>query len=677
MPFIKLDSFSGIRPRMGPAQLAPNEAQSARNIRVTSGELRSWKEKVKVYDPVLVGVRTIYKLRNTITGAFRWLEWNVDVDVVRAPIADDQDFRVYYTGDGEPRKTNWNLGTTNGTGQKPFPNKYLTLGVPAPKAALSLSASGGSGNDEDRAYVYTYVSTFGAVNEESQPSPAATVTAKEAGATVDVSGFTWTGTYSQTGTTITVTETTHTMQQGDQVYLDFTSGLATDGWYTVATVVDGSNYTVESTVSQSTSGNVTTLAKLPSGTYNITARRIYRTVVGAATVSYQLVVEIPLSTTTYSDTKDVVDLGSLLQTQNWNPPPNDLKGIVSMPNGMLAAFRKNEVWFAEPYHPHAWPDLYTLVVDAEIVGLGVYDTTLVVLTKGQPYLMTGGTPLSISQTKLPLNQPCVSKRSIASDQYGVMYASPYGLVSIGTGMQDVVTLPLYTQEEWQELNPGTMDGEIYNNLYVGFCQQGASIQAIVIARADVPPLIVYDFPGNAIYIDQTNGELFGVSNVDNAIYQLDADPVNKTFYEWLSKKFILPSPMSFSGFKIQADYGIITDVDAYNALVAEIVALNQELFLASGGALQGPFNEVPLNTFVMNGSILTPIPPQAGSRSVNVFIYGDGQLIYSGGVASPETIRLPAGYKAYEWEVEFSGNIDVRLFAMATSVAELRMIGQA
>jgi len=673
MPSIKLDSFSGIRPRMGPTQLAPNEAQIARNVRVTSGELRSWKEKVKVYQPVQAGIRTIYKLRNTITSAFRWLEWPIDVDVVRAPIADDSDFRVYYTGDNEPRKTNWVLASTNGTGQKPFPNAYLSLAVPPPTTAPSLSASGGSGSDEDRAYVYTYVSTFGAVSEESQPSPAATVTCKEAGATVTVAGFTSTGTYDQVATVITVTETAHTLVGGQQVYLDFTSGTAVDGWYTVATVVDANNYTVAAP-SNTTSGNVTVLAKLPAGTYNITHRRIYRTVVGAATVSFQLVDEIPLSTTTYDDTKDVADLGSLLQTQSWNPPPNDLKGIVSMPNGMLAAFRKNEVWFCEPYHPHAWPDIYTLVVDAEIVGLGVYDTTLVVLTKGQPYLMTGGTPLSISQTKLPMNQPCVSKRSIASDQYGVLYASPYGLVSIGTGTQDVVTLPLYTQEEWQELNPGTMDGKIYNNTYIGFCQQGASIQAIVIARADVPPLIIYDFPGNAIYIDQTNGELFAVSNLDNAIYQLDADPVNRTFYEWLSKKFILPNPMNFTGFKVHADYGIIQDVDAYNALVADITALNQELFTSAGGALEGPFNEVPLNNFVLNGSILTPIPPLAGSRSINVFIYGDGELVYAGGVASPETVRLPAGFKAYEYEVEFSGNIDMRVFAMATSIAELRSL---
>lgn len=604
MPHIKLQDFSGIVPRTGPTQLAPNEAQIARNVRVTSRELRGWRDKVDVYTPATAGLRSIYKLYNTFTGDTRWLEWATDVDVVRGPVADDNDFRVYYTGDGLPKKTNWNLATNNGSTIKPFPKASLNMGVPAPTGAPTLSATGGSGGVETRAYVYTNVSTFGAVKEESAPSPATNVDCNVIDATVTVSGFT----------------------------------------------------------------------AAPTTGYNITHRRIYRTVTGAATVSYQLVVELPVATSSYDDTKTVVQLGSLLQTTNWNTPPDDLKGIVSMANGMLVAFRKNEVWFCEPYYPHAWPDVYTLTVDSEIVGLGVYDTSVVVLTKGQPYLMTGSNPLSISQSKLPLNQPCVSKRSIASDQYGVLYASPNGLVSIGSGTQDVVTLPLYTRQEWQELNPDSMLGAIYNNMYIGFCEQQGSIQAIVISRADTPPLIVLDFDANALHIDRRTSEIFAVSNIDNHIYQLDADLVNLTFYEWLSKKFILPNPMNFGAFKVHGDFDFITDGADYNAVVADIVASNQQIFTASGGVTQGMFNNAMLNTFVLNGSLLQPIPQIATTRSVNVFIYGDGQEVWSGGVVSPETIRLPGGFKAYTWEVRITGNTPVRAFAMATSVAELREV---
>ena len=64
-----------------------------------------------------------------------------------------------------------------------------------------------------------------------------------------------TGTYSQTGTTVTVTITAHGYTSGQIAYLDFTSGTAVDGAYTV-TVTDANTFTVTQ-ASRTTSGNVT------------------------------------------------------------------------------------------------------------------------------------------------------------------------------------------------------------------------------------------------------------------------------------------------------------------------------------------------------------------------------------------------------------------------------------
>ena len=63
-------------------------------------------------------------------------------------------------------------------------------------------------------------------------------------------------TYAQSGTTITVTSTAHGLAVGDYVYLDATSGTASDGTYVVATSAANS-FTVTSTTSATTSGNVT------------------------------------------------------------------------------------------------------------------------------------------------------------------------------------------------------------------------------------------------------------------------------------------------------------------------------------------------------------------------------------------------------------------------------------
>jgi hypothetical protein len=63
------------------------------------------------------------------------------------------------------------------------------------------------------------------------------------------------GTYSQTTTVVTVTATAHGLITGNSVYLDFTTGTAVDGTYTV-TVTDANTFTVTQ-ASRTTSGNVT------------------------------------------------------------------------------------------------------------------------------------------------------------------------------------------------------------------------------------------------------------------------------------------------------------------------------------------------------------------------------------------------------------------------------------
>jgi hypothetical protein len=63
------------------------------------------------------------------------------------------------------------------------------------------------------------------------------------------------GTYSQITTTVTVTFNSHGFIAGDRVYLDFTSGTATDAWFTIATATTNT-FTVTRTTA-TTSGNVT------------------------------------------------------------------------------------------------------------------------------------------------------------------------------------------------------------------------------------------------------------------------------------------------------------------------------------------------------------------------------------------------------------------------------------
>ena len=62
------------------------------------------------------------------------------------------------------------------------------------------------------------------------------------------------GTYTRSGTTVTITSTNHGLEVAEEITIDFTSGGAADGIYTVVTVADANTLTVTT----SASGTITT-----------------------------------------------------------------------------------------------------------------------------------------------------------------------------------------------------------------------------------------------------------------------------------------------------------------------------------------------------------------------------------------------------------------------------------
>lgn len=69
--------------------------------------------------------------------------------------------------------------------------------------------------------------------------------------------YTTSGTYTIAGTTMTVSATAHGRAVGDIVYLDFSSGTATDGYFVIVTVANANTFTITYGSSITTSGNVT------------------------------------------------------------------------------------------------------------------------------------------------------------------------------------------------------------------------------------------------------------------------------------------------------------------------------------------------------------------------------------------------------------------------------------
>jgi hypothetical protein len=190
---------------------------------------------------------------------------------------------------------------------------------------------------------------------------------------------------------------------------------------------------------------------------NITTTRIYRSISNVSGQgTYFLVAELPVTQMTFEDTIDdaTVALNTQLQSLYWFPPPTDLQGIVPFPNGVSVGWNSNEVWFSEPYRPHAWPPNYVLTTEFPIVGIGVCGQAIVVCTQDAPYVISGVNPAAMSMIKINLPEPCLHRASIVSTATTVLYVSQNGLIQVDqSGAANNVTEGWVTREKWQALIP--------------------------------------------------------------------------------------------------------------------------------------------------------------------------------------------------------------------------------
>jgi len=280
--------------------------------------------------------------------------------------------------------------------------------------------------------------------------------------------------------------------------------------------------------------------------YNLANTRIYRTVASGGATSYFYVDEVPIGTTTYADNKSTAEVSSneIMSSMDWTPPPPDLEGFVSMPNGMLAGWKGSELWFSEPYRPHAWPAAYTNSVEYPIVGLGVINQTLVVCTAGYPIVATGIHPDSVSMSKLASFEPCMSRGSILSVPEGVLYASPNGLVLVANGVAKLVTEGIVQRDEWNFYNQvSTMRATRMGSAYYsfgssrpGFMQTEGADGAFQVG--DTPELVM---PQQDDFAGSVKGILLDNANQRVAFNTLQSDVVTTNVFNdaWSGETLII------------------------------------------------------------------------------------------------------------------------------------------
>lgn len=210
---------------------------------------------------------------------------------------------------------------------------------------------------------------------------------------------------------------------------------------------------------------LTGFATAPSGRA-IDRKRIYRSVTDAAgdTVLF-FVAEIAAVATLFDYTEAAFPTAEPIPTIDYDTPLSTLKGFTAMPNGIIAGFSGRDLYFCEPYIPHAWPKKYSLTTDFTIVALVAFGSTLAVLTTGQPYVVSGIHPDSMAMEKVEENLPCVAARGVVDMGYAAAYPSNDGLVIISTQGPQLVTRALLTRDDWQAFNPSSIIASQYEGRY--------------------------------------------------------------------------------------------------------------------------------------------------------------------------------------------------------------------
>lgn len=405
---------------------------------------------------------------------------------------------------------------------------------------------------------------------------------------------------------------------------------------------------------------------------NIDAIRIYRTVTGDSGIAtYFLVAERALASAAYADANSdtAVSENAQLQSLLWTAPPTGLQGMTLMPNGIIAGFVENSVYFCEPYRPHAWPASYAISVEAPIVGLGVVGQTLIILTTNFPAFATGVNPASMTLTKSSVLEPCLSRGSIATTPEGVYYASQNGLVRATPGNVKLITDRLVSREQWQNnadpyhLRAGrlgsnyfavnaprvvSLAGEVQIDTGGDLLLSGQAGAVLLSPQetSDLTPSgVMTGFTGvtwikdtreiKNVYHDPWTGELFLI--YDGGVYQVDpVDVETLEEYSWTSKQYVLNQPMNMAC--LQVDFTVPTGTAALNE--TPDTSIDQTLKADQWGLVR---------------------------------VYANGVLKFTTELRTPnKIIKMPAGFKAERWSFEVESRVIVHRLLMASSARELK-----
>jgi hypothetical protein len=584
-------------------------ASLSQNAWLYSGALIGMRTPTALHTCVLGSTAKVFRIPNNFFDSVHladsiWLEFtDINTDVVRSPVVGDTFDRYYFTSPSvQPLyNTAARIGATSGGVQTVgAANGPFILGIPAPTNAPGVTPAGGVSSIN---VTRSYVQTWvSAYGEEGPPSPPTTVTGK------------------------------------------------TDDTWAI-------------TLQAAAGGDLGT-------NRNLTRTRIYRTVTSSTGVAtFFLVVDQAIATLTYNDTNSdtVVSANAQLLSTTWIAPPNDLAGWVSMPNGMIAGWRVSapkEIWFCEPFRPHAWPAQYAVAVDYPIVGMGVVGQMLVVCTEGYPYALSGVNPASVTQLRLGSLEPCMSRGSVVSTQEGVYYASANGLCLVAQGAVLNLSKQILTKDRWLGLVLGL--GTLHAAMISGAYYAWGTVRQGVFQPTAFEPTAFQQFDNTGAI----NGILLDVNNMNEGFNLLfnAAQPMSNVFNDtWTSEILLIRNNIVYT-------IDFTAAQPAYDAYVWR--SKDWQLKFRDNLAAARAWFDIPPGTPAQSGvRNNTLVQTLAAGQYLLLRVYADDVLVLTWEVrTSGEIIRLPSGFKPEYYQFELNGVVKVKGLEFASSVKELRQV---
>lgn len=628
---LTFQQFSGIAPRIAPRLLPATLAQEALDVKLWSGELRPhYADTIIKYIPSTTQSIYRYKWKNK---KYNWLGWAKSVNVVKGPVYDDENNRIYLmVNDG----TGFLVTDSSLLEDRDYINglesKAYAVAIPEPgQSDIWVSGGTGSGDIESRSYVYCYVRQWsdGTIDVGKSSGPLKN-SSDRSRYTVDV----------RPGQVVD-------MSIVDPIAHANGIGAGINKIYIYRSEVTSAGQALYSYVDQ----------------FDVNTNRVTNNpaAVWVANGSYYK----------YSDSKPNTSLGEACPSIYWDAPVTGLKGLVSLQNGLFAAYKDSTIYVSDWNAPHAWPYEHTVTIDYPIVGLGSFGNTIVVCTEAAPVLITVTDPTKPTTRAIQENCPCVSAGSIVSTRNGVIFASTNGLVLINSASPTFITEKIITQDEWLPLHPESLQAAFLNNTYYGFFTNPTEKAAGFLFDLDsytystvynsiVSSGMVYTSqPTKIVYNDVEQSQLYVCYPLENKTqYSLNSfgtdSRINKSF-RWRSKVNVSPQ-------------GLFT-LSCAQVNFTKLSSLKLESPAWEGRLAGSALGMVYVNKQPVNGWCKTNTIELYDKTVFNYYV--DGKLRFTKNIVDSKPFRLPSGFRGETVEIELKSNSHVHSVILASSMGEL------